>query len=86
MQTLMLSCRKAAELIERRSFGPLAPVQAIQLYMHTRICRGCGAYQRQSGLLDSFLEHREDGFVALPTEQLEKRIIDAVNTDNSGTT
>lgn len=85
MQTLMLSCRKAAELIERRSFGPLPPVASVQLWMHTRICQGCAIYQRQSGLLDSLLEHRDDGLVALPTEQLEKRIIDAVHTDRPGT-
>jgi len=86
MQALMLSCRKAAELVERRSFAPLPPVASVQLWMHTRICQGCGVYQRQSGLLDAFLEHREDGLVPQLTEVLEKRIIDAVHTDMTGTT
>lgn len=82
MQTLMLSCRKAAELIERQSFAPLPAGQAVQLWMHSRICAGCKAFQHQSALIDTLLEKRGIEPVPMPTEPLEQRIITAIYNKN----
>lgn len=81
MHTLLLSCRKAAELVERQSFAPLPTRQAVQLWMHTRICAGCNAFQRQSRLIDTLLEKRGGEFVPVPTGSLEQRIIAAVESN-----
>lgn len=81
MQTLLLSCRKAAELTERQSFAPLPAGQAVQLWLHARICAGCKAYQQQSKLIDSLLEQRGAEALALPTGPLEERIIAAVDSN-----
>lgn len=82
MQTLMLSCRKAAELTERQSFAPLPAVQGFQLWMHTRICAGCQAYQRQSKRIDLLLEQRGTETALRPTGPMEERIIAAINCKN----
>ncbi len=79
MQTLLLSCRKAAELTERHAFAPLPAGQAVQLWLHTRICAGCKTYQHQSKLIDSLLEQRDAEIVPLPTGPLEERIIAAID-------
>lgn len=82
MHTLLLSCRKAAALIERRSFAPLPAGLSVQLWMHTRICAGCKAFQHQSEVIDTLLEQRGNGVDAVSTAPLEQRIITAINGKN----
>ncbi len=58
MNILMLSCKKASGLIEKKSHFPLSPIEKIQLIMHTRMCDACKNYQKQSKDMDSLLiEH-----------------------------
>ena len=82
MQTLLLSCRKAAELIEQQSFAPLPAGQKVQLWMHTRICAGCRTFQHQNELIDTLLEGRVAEPMAMPTAPLEQRIIAAIDNHN----
>ena len=48
----MLSCRKATELMEKKLHFKLSPVEKIQLYLHTRMCDACNAYQKQNEAMD----------------------------------
>ncbi|MEO6960888.1 MAG: hypothetical protein ABIY90_02920 [Puia sp.] len=57
MNILMLSCRKATELIEKKSLDGLSYKENVQLRMHKSMCDACTAYEKQSKLLDKFL-HR----------------------------
>jgi hypothetical protein len=57
MNWLMLSCKKATELIEKESFAGLTRKEKIRLHLHTSLCNGCTAYQKQSLLIDKFLHH-----------------------------
>jgi len=56
MHTLMLSCRKASELIDKKSMVKLSFKENIQLHLHTSMCAGCKAYQKQSKVLDHLLQ------------------------------
>ncbi|MBK9175455.1 MAG: hypothetical protein IPM46_03785 [Flavobacteriales bacterium] len=59
--TLLPSCRKATELIERGMVKPLGVQQRTGLWFHLRICKGCRAYQAQSAIIERWLEQRRDG-------------------------
>ena len=50
---IMLSCKKAAELIDKKSVTSLTLKEKLQLQMHNAICDGCLAYEKQSKLIDS---------------------------------
>ena len=58
MHTLLLSCRKATLLMERRTMAPLNSQEQMQLWMHTRICSGCRAFAEQNALIDKLAEER----------------------------
>ncbi len=57
MNWLMLSCKKATELIEKQSLIGLSPREKFRLQIHTTMCDGCTAYQKQSLLIDNLLHH-----------------------------
>lgn len=73
MHTLLLSCKKAAALLDRGAIDPLTPIQRVQLRMHIGICKGCAAYKHQSELIDHLLENRS-GTKGIDTKALEERI------------
>ncbi len=52
---LMLSCKKASELIDKKSLIKLSWKESLQLNMHTAMCDGCKAYEKQSLVLDNIL-------------------------------
>lgn len=53
----MLSCKKATELMEKQSLVGLSVKERIRLRLHTSMCDGCTAYQKQSLLIDKLLRH-----------------------------
>ncbi len=55
MNFLFLSCIKASELIEKNLDKKLTSKEKIQLYVHTKMCDACNAYQKQSKQLDNAL-------------------------------
>ncbi|MBK7570787.1 MAG: hypothetical protein IPI10_03875 [Bacteroidetes bacterium] len=57
MNILMLSCKKASELIDKKSVVKLSLKENVMLKMHTSMCDGCKAYQKQSKILDVLLKH-----------------------------
>ena len=52
MTKLMLSCKKASELIDKQDLQKLRVTEKVQLAMHTSMCKGCQAYSKQSGMLN----------------------------------
>ncbi len=49
---MMLSCKKATELMEKREVSPLSFVEGIQLKMHLSMCDACQSYEKQSDLIN----------------------------------
>lgn len=81
MNWLMLSCRKATELIEKRTVTKLSLAEKMQLGLHTSMCSGCKAYQQQSGIMDKWLtNHFLKAQEPKPenTDKLKERIISKI--------
>lgn len=76
----MISCQKATELIEKRSFSELTVYEKLKLVFHKSICTACTCYEKQSHLLDKLLQEtiqNKAAEEAVPgdQEELKKRII-----------
>ncbi|MFA6456065.1 MAG: hypothetical protein WCW40_04520 [Bacteroidota bacterium] len=56
MTSLMVSCKKATELIEKNSIAGLSLTEKLQLRMHTAMCSACTNYQKQSLYIDTLLK------------------------------
>lgn len=79
MNTLMLSCRKATELMEKKMNVNLKFVEKFQLFLHTRMCDACTLYEKQSQFIDIVLrgqsvEPRQDA-------KVERRLPDNVKLE-----
>jgi anti-sigma factor RsiW len=79
MNVLMLSCRKASELIDKRSLAKLSTKEKVMLHMHTSMCDACAAYQKQSraidGLLHKHLHHTDE---AIPPQVVNDKLKDKI--------
>ncbi|MBK7383655.1 MAG: hypothetical protein IPI81_10005 [Flavobacteriales bacterium] len=80
IDTMMISCRKASELTERKELVPLNAVERAGLWFHLRICDGCKAYVKQSAALDRWLDERRDGNAVVDSGALEDRILNETGT------
>lgn len=66
MNTLVLSCKEATELVEKREVTALTSRQRLQLKIHLWICSACRSYAKQSHLMNKMLER----FVTSSTEEI----------------
>jgi hypothetical protein len=55
MNFLLLSCKKATFLIEKRELSSLSFIERIQLKLHTSMCEACRIYEKQSKIIDEAL-------------------------------
>ena len=81
MNIIMLSCKKATELIEKRWVTKLSPIEKIQLKMHTAVCSQCATYEDQSAIIEKSLEKinkKENVPMKLSTEKKEQ-ILEALD-------
>lgn len=62
---LMISCKKASELISRSLERPLTPWEWLKLRYHLSICEGCAFWSKQiRGLRTLFHRRRETSWDA----------------------
>jgi len=59
MNFLMLSCRKATSLIEKKSMFRLSLKEQVQLHIHSNLCDACSSYQKQSEQIDRLVEQEQ---------------------------
>ena len=84
MNYLMLSCKKATELIEKRSLVRLSFKEKVQLRLHKSMCDACTAYEKQSRKIDELL-HKHihgvsiDNTAILTNETLKEKIINNIH-------
>lgn len=76
MNTLLLSCLKATELIEKDSFFPLSAFEKTQLFLHTKVCDACRTYQKQSKMID-------DAIIKSLNEEVEAETITNIGDDDA---
>jgi len=68
---LMISCKKAAELICESLDRRLSLYEAAQLRLHVLLCGGCRAFRAQNKALLQLFEER---FRHLPEDRLDERL------------
>ena len=76
----MLSCKKAATLIDKKAEISLSWKENMQLAMHKSMCDACTAYQKQSKLIDKILHTHihsdsETNLPVIENKELQKQII-----------
>lgn len=80
MKLLVLSCKKATELIEKRLLIKLSFKEKVQLRLHKSMCDACTEYEKQSKKIDELLhehihDHSNDKAPILHNEALKEKII-----------
>ena len=83
MNWLVLSCKKATTLIEKKLLVKLSFKEEVQLKLHKSMCSACTAYENQSKKMDElFHKHFQNIDTTLPeamiNEGLKKKIIDSI--------
>lgn len=78
MNMIMLSCRKATGLMEKKTMIDLKASTRFQLFLHTRMCDACKLYERQSQFLDRILRKRSEE--PRENETPEKRLSDNIKS------
>ncbi|MEX0813596.1 MAG: hypothetical protein WD048_15365 [Chitinophagales bacterium] len=55
MMSLMISCKKAGELIEKKAVDKLSMGELLQLKSHLILCGVCSRYEKFSHFIESYL-------------------------------
>jgi len=70
MNKLMLSCKKATELMDRKNYILLSRTEKFQLLLHKNLCDACRQYEKQSAMLDSILKrHNAEPDESIPSKE-----------------
>ncbi|WP_288073253.1 hypothetical protein [Hydrotalea sp.] len=77
MRSLMISCLKATELIEKKSLMPLSWIEKIKLKVHLSLCDLCVHYEHQSKVIDDWMktEKTDINIPVSDTNALQQRIL-----------
>jgi anti-sigma factor ChrR (cupin superfamily) len=76
MNMMMLSCKKATELIEKKLSRQLSAGERVQLSVHTSMCKACSNYEKQQTVIDEQL--KKQGTTTSETQDtsdLQQRIL-----------
>ena len=79
MKKLMLSCKTATGLMEKKHLERLSIRERIQLAFHTTLCDACRRYEQQSRLLERLFKSKAAGPVSpglkKESAELEEKIL-----------
>jgi thioredoxin-related protein len=77
MNLLMLSCKQASFLADKKSISPLTRKEKVMLAMHKSMCKYCTAFEKQSMAIDNYLQVYLTGQVPLVVNhELKLKIIE----------
>ncbi len=77
MNGLMINCKKAGELIEKKHLFGISFYESIQLLFHNSICTACKRYKQQSEFLEKLfqMEHFSyEKYYSLDEKTVERAI------------
>lgn len=78
---IMISCKKATELVDMKQAGKIGFISKIKLKMHLLMCNACKTYEKQSLLLAKMFDkslHKSKNINPDPNEMIKlKRKIKA---------
>jgi hypothetical protein len=71
----MYSCKKATEIIEKKSVIGLSFIESLNLKLHLSMCKACSNYKKQSKLIDYFFEkENEENIELIENKELQTSI------------
>lgn len=73
----MLSCRKAAELIHKKHNVGLTGGEKFSLSLHTKMCKACGNFEKQTQYIEKAIEHhlQRDNAQSFDIQKFKEEII-----------
>jgi hypothetical protein len=84
MDPMFISCRKATELMERRSLSALSWGGRTRLWLHLRICEACRVAQDQQRMIAHLMEQRDKAMHLPDSRALEERVLGALTGRGHG--
>lgn len=79
--TLILSCKEATFLVEKKEQGKMSLKEAIQLKIHLWICKACKIYAKQSKVIDAiFRKKSQIKTESKLDENIKQKIIKKINS------
>jgi hypothetical protein len=81
---ILLSCRTATRLIEKKLHAKLSRRESVQLKWHKTVCDACTLYEKQVVFLDTILKKSpseipsQQEFPAEETKELQEKIISLI--------
>lgn len=57
LRKVFLSCAKASELTEIKNAGEISVIHNLQLHMHKQMCNICITYEKQSKIVNQWIEN-----------------------------
>ena len=80
MNMLMMSCKKATELIDKKIHSGISRQERMRLHMHTMMCNACRNYEKQGKLIDGVMKKsaHEQGLVNHKQHDHPQDLIDRV--------
>ena len=82
MDTMVNSCKKTTELIDKKFLTSLTIKEKMQLSIHTSMCKTCKSYEHQSKFIDNAISKLFRGTSKINTDSSEDRkrkIIEKIN-------
>jgi len=82
MHWLMLSCKRATQLMEKSMHFGLNPIEKVQLSMHKKACKYCKAYEKQNKIIESILQEGLENHVHAPSlsEDNKKNMLEEIES------
>jgi hypothetical protein len=78
---LLLSCKKATELIDKKMLVKLSFRENVMLHIHNSVCDFCRQYEKQSHLIDEILsEHLQKSDPEQVPQVVNKELKDKIFT------
>ncbi len=74
MRRLMISCKKAGVLIEKKLAHKLNAREGMELFFHTIVCKACRNYEAQSAFLEKALTGEKNTDKHKPSSDLKEKI------------
>lgn len=82
MQSIVNSCKKTTELIDKKFITTLTLKERVQLFLHKSMCKTCTAYEQQSKFIDKAISKLFHGKPKTDTDlshERKQKIIEKIN-------
>ena len=81
LHTLIISCKKATLLVEKKEQDKISFKESVQLKIHLWICKACKIYEKQSKVIDAIF--RKKSRIKTETKldkNIKQKIIKKINS------